>query len=142
MRDRCDWIIYRKVFAQFQQAIGLLEVDMFASQVTHELQRFFSWRPDPIAEATDVFAQSWRELWGYANPPWCLLLTTLSKIREQEAQVLLIAPVWRTQSWYPLLLKMLTDFPQLLPRTEDLVISSTEKEFIMPAGVPQLAVWP
>ena len=142
VRDRCDWMIHPRVFAHLQQAMGPLEVDMFASRLTHQLPRFFSWRPDPLAEATDAFAQSWREFRGYANPPWCLLLTTLSKIREQEAQVLLIAPVWKTQPWYPLVLEMLVDFPRLLPRREDLVISPTEKEFIMPAGVPQLAAWP
>ena len=49
---------------------------------------------------------------------------------------------WKTQPWYPLLLDMLTDVSCLLPRREDLVISPSEREFIMPAGVPQLAAWP
>lgn len=142
VRDRCDWMIHPRVFAQIQQVMGPLEVDMFASRLTHQLPRFFSWRPDPLAEATDAFAQSWKEFRGYANPPWCLLLTTLSKIREEEAQVLLIAPVWKTQPWYPLVLEMLVDFPRLLPREEGLVISPTQEKFIMPAGVPQLAAWP
>jgi len=35
----------------------------------------------------------------------------LNKVRSQEAQLILVAPVWKGQSWYPVLLKMLTDFP-------------------------------
>lgn len=141
-RDRCDWMVHPQIFARLQEKMGPLEVDMFASRLTHQLPRFFSWRPDPLAEATDALAQDWKGFRGYANPPWCLLLSTLAKIRKQGAQVLLIAPVWKTQPWYPLVLELLVDLPQLLPRTENLVFSPTGREFIIPAGVPQLAAWP
>lgn len=77
--------------------MGQLEVDMFASRLTHQLPQFFSWRLDPLAAATDAFTQDWNRFWGYTNPPWCLLLATLAKIRAQKAQFLLIAPVWKTQ---------------------------------------------
>ena len=70
----------------------------------------------------------------YANPPWCLILTALNKIRREEARIVLVAPVWKTQPWYPLLLYMLTDVPCLLPQREDLLISPSEREFIMPVG--------
>ena len=119
--------------------MGPLDVDLFASRLTHQLPKFFSWKPDPEAEAMDAFTQSWSQIHGYANPPWCLILTN---IRREEARIERVAPVWKTQPWYPLLLDMLTDVPCLLPHREDLVISSSEREFIMPAGVPQLAAWP
>ena len=32
-----------------------LEFDLFASRLTHQLERYLSWRPDPAAEATDAF---------------------------------------------------------------------------------------
>ena len=69
-------------------------------------------------------------------------LAALTKIHWEEARIVLEAPVWKTQPWYPVLLDMLTEVPCLLPRREDLVISPSEREFIMPAGVPKLAVWP
>jgi len=89
-----------------------VEVDLFASQLTHQLPRFFSWRPDPQAEAVDAFQQDWGQLKGYANPPWCLVGRVLNKVRSQEAQLILVAPVWKGQSWYPVLLGMLRDFSQ------------------------------
>ena len=140
--DRCDWMLHPQMFEQINSLMGPLDVDLFASRLTHQLPKFFSWKPDPEAEATDAFTQSWSQIHGYANPPWCLILTTLTKIRREEARIVLVAPVWKTQPWYPLLLDMLTDVPCLLTQREDLVISPSEREFIMPAGVPQLAAWP
>ena len=126
----------------FPDTVSDGSVDLFASRLTHQLPRFFSWRPDPLAEATDAFTQDWSQFQGYANPPWCLILRTLSKIQREEARVLLIAPVWRTQPWYPLLLQLLIKIPRLLPEGKEMVISPTQKDFIMPTGVPQLAAWP
>ena len=53
-----------------------------------------------------------------------------------------IAPVWPIQPWYPLILQLLYDVPCLLSRIDDLVISPSQRELIMPAEVPQLAAWP
>ena len=140
--DRCDWMLHPQVFEQINSLMGPLDVDLFASRLTHQLPKFFSWKPDLEAEATDAFTQSWSQIHGYANPPWCLILTALIKICWEEVRIVLVAPVWKTQPWYPLLLDMLTDVPCLLPHREDLVISLSEREFIMPTGVPQLAAWP
>ena len=40
VRDRCDWMIHPNLFAQIQQEMGPLEVDLFASCLTHQLPRF------------------------------------------------------------------------------------------------------
>ena len=40
VRDRCDWMILPRAFAHLQQTMGPLEVDMFASRLTHHLPRF------------------------------------------------------------------------------------------------------
>ena len=59
-----------QIFCQIQARWGPLEVDMFAFRLTTQLERFFSWRPDPEAEAMDAFYQDWEALQGrgYANP--------------------------------------------------------------------------
>ena len=142
VRDRCDWMLHPQLFSQIERRMGPLEVDMFASRLTHQLPRYFSWRPDPSAEATDAFTQDWSQFQGYANPPWCLLLPTLAEIQREKAKVVLVAPLWKTQPWYPLLLQLLIGIPLLIPIQQDVVISPTQEEFIMPAGVPQLVVWP
>ena len=45
----------------------------------------------------------------------------LRKVREDKALVLLIAPVWTTQSWYPVLLQLLIDQPIVLPKGDTLL---------------------
>ena len=99
------------VFNRINEIFGPLEIDLFASQLIHQLPRYFSWRPDPLAEVTDAFQQNWGTLKGFANPPWCFMGRVLSQVMEQRAQVVLVAPVWKGQPWYPVLLGMLWEFP-------------------------------
>ena len=71
MRDRSDWMLNPRIFKKIQQKWGPLEVDMFASRLTTQLKRFFSWRPDPEAEALNAFNQNWSNLQerGLCQPP-------------------------------------------------------------------------
>ena len=39
----------------------------------------------------------------------------IQKIREDEATAILVAPLWRTQSWYPTVLSMLVGYPVVFP---------------------------
>ena len=71
-KDRCDWMLNQSIFQRINSVMGPLEMDLFASCLTKQLPRFYSWRPDPEAEATDAFMQNWAAYRGFANPPWCL----------------------------------------------------------------------
>ena len=73
LRDRTDWILNPALFNLINQMWGPLQVDLFATRFSRQLPRYFSWRPDPEAEATDAFLQDWRNLQAYAHPPWCLI---------------------------------------------------------------------
>ena len=139
-RDRSDWMLAHEVFQKINQIFGPLEVDLFASRLTHQLPRFFSWKMDPLAEAVDAFQQDWKRVKGYANPPWCLIGRVLNKIRAQEAQVILVTPVWKGQAWYPVLLGMLRDYPRLIPPQKSLLQREGVQK--VPEMTPQLAVWP
>ena len=73
MRDRSDWMLCPKVFNKINLRTGPLQVDLFASRLTHQLREYVSWRPDPEAVATDAFTLDWTRFKGYANPPWNLI---------------------------------------------------------------------
>ena len=51
MKDRTDWKLNPEVFRRINRRLGPLTVDLFASCLTIQLPHFFSWRPDPEAEA-------------------------------------------------------------------------------------------
>ena len=76
---------------------------------------------------------------GYANPPWNLVGRVLNRAQLQQVTLVLVAPVHKSQPWYPILLEVLVDFPILLPYMEDLIIP-THPEGV-PAVLPQLAAW-
>ena len=66
--------------------------------------------------------------------------TCTQQDKAQEAQVILVAPVWKGQVWYPVLLEMLRDFPWLIHPQESLLQRAGAQR--IPEIIPQLAVWP
>ena len=82
MRDHSDWKLDQATFQKIDRRYGPLEVDLFASRLTYQCRRYFSWRPDPLAEATDAFLQDWTTVRGFANPPWILVSRVLTKIQH------------------------------------------------------------
>ena len=102
MVDRSDWKLNPILFKRIVNLFGPIEVDLFASRLTAQCPVYFSWRPDPYAAATDAFLQDWSQIRGYANPPWSLIGRVLSQVQVQQAYIILVAPVWKTQPWYPL----------------------------------------
>ena len=141
MKDRYDWRLNRSVFRQIERHFPEMNVDLFSSQLTFQLPRYFSWRADPAAEATDAFQQSWKApVRGFANPPWNLIGKVLSTVEKQEAEVVLVAPIWPSQPWYPKLLSLLSAIPLRIHPQENLMQETREGS--LPQVNPPLAVWP
>ena len=138
MKDRSDWMLNPAVFHQIQARMGPLEVDLFASRLTHQLPKYVSWRPDPDAIEVDALSLDWTKCHGYANPPWNLIGRVIALVRSQKAQVVLVAPVWPSQPWYPTLLEMLVRTPLLLPSRG--LIQATHP-VNQPEIIPRLAAW-
>ena len=136
MKDRSDWMLNPVIFCRIQEHFSYLEVDLFATRLTHQLPRFYSWRPDPLAEATDAFLQDWSLVKGYANPPWNLIGRVLRKVESQEVELILIAPIWPSQPWYPRLLSLLVSNPLRIDPQQEVI---TEDRMDL---TPPLAVWP
>ena len=56
---------------------------------------------------------------GICLPTWNLIGRTVSKVQRESVKILLlIAPVWPTQPWYPGLLALLVDYPRLIPQQD------------------------
>ena len=137
LRDRSDWMLNPQIFTRVNQMFGPLKVDLFASRLTTQLPVFYSWRPDPLAKAMDALVQDWSTTKGFANPPWILVGKVLAKVRAQRCQVVLVAPVWKSQPWYADLLHMLIDHPRLICHTP----LTSRQGLAPPEPLPQLAVW-
>ena len=119
------------------------EIDLFAPRLNAKTDRFVSWHPEPGALTYDAFTISWTNLQCYAFLPSSLLPRVLAKILKDKAiMVLLSAPVWTTQNWYPLLLHLLVDVPFLLPRSDHLLTLPHDQQQLHPLrNTLELAVW-
>ena len=129
------------IFQRIVTQMGPLEVNLFASRLTKQLPNFYSWRLDPELKATDAFLQNWGVIWGFANPPWCLIHHCLTKVKVKSVENVLLAPLWKTQSWFPILLGLLEDYSRILPQQPDLIMTPSGQKFLMQQGVPSLIAW-
>ena len=141
LRDRTDWTLNANVFRVINQHWGPLEVDLFATRFSAQLDQFYSWRADPEAMATDAFTQHWGAIQAFSHPPWCLISRVLMKTQMEKTTVVLITPLWKAQPWFPVLLTMVIDYPILLPDVPDLLIPSPNCNCPVKDSHPCLVAW-
>jgi len=69
---------------------------------------------------------SWANLW--ANPPWILIPRILAKVIREKATITLVAPLWESAPWFPLLLDLLVAPPIQLRSPAPLVPSPVHQQ--------------
>ena len=142
LQSSTEWKLDRSVFWAVMNLYGPCDVDLFASRLNFQLPQYISWRPDPYALAADAFRIQWTGLQGYAFPPFALIGRCLQKIRQEGSTVVLIAPVWPSQSWYPWLLEMLASTPALLPVHRNILRDPFNRDHpLLVRQQLQLAAW-
>ncbi len=115
-----EWRLHPEVLQLIWSRFGDAQVDLFASPDTSHCQLFFSLSEGTLG--TDALACSWpRGLRKYAFPPVSLLAQILCKVREDEEQVLLMAPYWPNRTWFPELMLLATAPPWQIPLRRDLL---------------------
>lgn len=85
---------------------------------------YCSWQPDRDAFCTDAFTVNWSNFKFFAFPPIALILRTLQKIRNDQAQGIVIVPYWSSQAWFPLWNSMLIGEPIVFQPDDNLLLSA------------------
>ena len=88
-------------------------MDLFANRLTAQLPQYVSWRPDPGAFHIDTLTLHWKSD-GLCFPHFNLIPVVLSKVIQDNADLVLVAPIWQAQPWRPILLSRLVSNPVLL----------------------------
>ena len=97
-----EWSLHPEIVERIFRVWGTPEVDMFATLSNSHLPRFMSPIPEPRALEVDALSQDWQGRSMYMFPPFPLLSKVVQKLRStQVAEVILIAPWWPSQSWFP-----------------------------------------
>ena len=76
------------------------EVDLFGSCTFHQVDTYYSWFPDTKAAGRDAFTLPKWQGRAYAFPPVPLISLSLEKLERDQATAILVAPLWRSASWW------------------------------------------
>ena len=95
-KDDTEWMLSVGVFEKIVEIYGPVEIDLFASRLNKQCSKYVSWQPDPEAFHIDALTLSWEPLKFYAFPPFSLVGKVLAKILLDQAEGLVIVPLWTT----------------------------------------------
>ena len=123
-----EWSLHPEIVKRIFRVWGTPEVDIFATLSNSHLPRFMSPVPEPRALAVDALSQDWQGRSMYMFPPFPLLSKVVQKLRSTHvAEVILVAPWWPSQPWFPLLLRLCVEHPLILPYRQDLLSQQDQK---------------
>ncbi len=116
-----EWRLHPESVRMIWNLYGEAEVDLFATSKNAHCPSFFSLSHSPLEG--DALTARWPTARLYAFPPIKILPLVLCKIREERASVILIAPNWPNQPWFPDLTELLIAPPLADSGQEGHVIS-------------------
>ena len=139
--DASDWRLDVNTF-RLVANIWRMDTDLFAASWNSQLHRFISWGPQPGAIAANAFSVSWKDVQGYAFPPFSLIFRCIDKLRREKASIVLICPICTGQPWFPVLLEQACDIPRLL-RPSPVLLTSAQGEShpFLQSGALILTAW-
>ena len=117
-----EWTLHTRVLQAVFRIWGTPMVDLFATALNRRLPVYCSPVPDPMAWQVDAFTIPWDNLEAYAFPPTAILRSVINQVlRADQLRMVLIAPMWPQQEWYPDLLSLLVEEPRQLPLWRNLL---------------------
>ena len=122
-----EWCLDQAVCNLVLSVTGYPNIDLFATRLNNRLPVYVSPIPDDRALAIDALSMNWDRIHAYAFPPFALIPAIISKIRQHQCKIVLVAPFWPEASWFPELLWLLVAPPIRLPVKQHLL---TQLQFV------------
>lgn len=113
--DDLEWSLDARVFQTIVSVFGKMDIDLFASRLNAKLNNYVSRYPEPNACAIDAFSINWDHGLLFINPPFSVISRILKKLQTDQGEAVLVAPIWETQCWWPILLQLLCQEWYCLP---------------------------
>ena len=101
--DKDDWGISHELFQSLQNRWGKTEVDWFASSHNAKLPHFYSRFWEEGSAGADAFTENWGKVFGFFNPPICLITRVLKQMEQQRASGIMVIPFWKSAPFWPLI---------------------------------------
>ena len=110
-----EWSLSQDIFKLIVKHFKVTpSIDLFATRINFKVSRFVAWFPDPMASFINVFLHKFHEEMFYAFPPFLCIDKFLKKVDLEKMEGIIIVPCWKTQPFFPSLLKLLIEFPVLI----------------------------
>ena len=126
-----EWVLKSSVMNSLFALWGQPMIDLFVTQGNKKAMLFCSWILSRHAFALDALSVAWENMYAYAFPPIQLIHRVLCHMKQYQCTVILIAPCWPCQQWFPILLSLLIANPVRLPCSPDL-LSQSQGEVLQP----------
>ena len=137
--DNLEWMLNPIVFDHIVKALDFKpEIDLFASRINSQVKLFVSFHPDTEAMHVNAFSLNWHKLKFYAFPPFSLMGKVLQKVVLDRASGIVVAPYWKNQPWFNLLMDYSHDFI-IIPSSADLLYLPSNRAKKHPLTSLQLA---
>lgn len=136
-----EWALNQTWADLIFQKYGRPQVDLFATEENAKLPTFVSRRFNPKAWAVDALSIPWDSLYAYAFPPFCLINRVLLKLKRSNMDLLLVAPHWPNQPWFPIVLSLLVDLPFKFPPSRRLLLQGKGRIWHEDPSLLHLSVW-
>ena len=89
-----------------------------------------TWFPEPWSFHSYSFTVSWHDYKPYIFPPFSLVGKGVNKIVEDRVEkAILVFPLWKSQTWFLLLIDIICSFPVKLPRHKDLLVLPHNRDY-------------
>ena len=120
-RQKCnedmEWAIQPDIYELISHKMGFSNIDLFAAVKNCKHARYVSYMPEKDAVAINAFSISWDYKLHYAFPPFSVIGRVIQKLCEEQAELILIAPLFPSQPWFPQLLNQISGQSFVLPKT-------------------------
>ena len=138
-KDSTEWMLSHKLFKILYDRFQFSpQVDLFATRLNKQIDKYVSWMPDPYCIAVNAFNFSWKTDKIYAFPPFSLVGAAISKLIRDNTIGIMIIPKWTTQYWFLTMLAHLIYYPiQLLSglKTLSLIFKPSKAHAVLHSSV-------
>ncbi len=126
IQSSAEWMLHRAAFTFIMEVLG--QVDLFATRLNTQLPHYVSWQPVPYVTATEL-SRSHGQQRHIRLFPLRINQQMHTKDSPGRSMMILVAPVWRAQPWFPALLELSADYPFLPAVDPDLLRDIQQKTF-------------
>lgn len=121
LNEDMEWALQQDIYEAIVHKMGKCDIDLFASNKNKKLERYVSYLPDGQAIAVNAFSISWNNAIYYAFPPFSIIGQVIQKLCQDRAEMILVAPIFPSQPWFPHVLRQVNGPSFVLPKTDNIL---------------------